>query len=136
MTKFKWFVPMLVLTSMIVWVATSYGEEINGADKKAAYAELIDRYAAGCESQSMFRDSRSEKLRQKAALSCLKAAFLRSYKNHIIQALMDRNVTPKPYKIHYFVNNLFYDLIRREKTMARTHAIPSGYIAVEQTGEE
>lgn len=136
MTGYKWFVPVLVLAAMMTWITTTYGEENNVADKRAVYAKMIDRYAACCESQSKLRHSRSAKLRQKAELSCLKAAYVRSYKNKIVTKMIEHDISPQPYKIKYFVNSLFYDLIRRETTTANRHRIPSGYIAAEKIGTQ
>lgn len=134
MTGYKWFVPVLVLAAMMTWITTTHGEENNTADKRAVYSKMIDRYAACCEGQSKLRHSRSAKLRQKAELSCLKAAYARSFKNKIVTELIENDISPKPYKVKYFVNSLFYDLIRRESITVSTHRIPAAYIAAEKTG--
>lgn len=132
----KWIIPMMVLATMMVWVTTTQGAESDSMDKRAVYSKMIDRYAACCEKKSMLRHSRSENLRQKAEISCLKAAYLRNYKDEIVADLIEHNINPQPYKVQHFVNTLFFDLIRRESATLQNHAIPAGYIATEQIGIE
>lgn len=48
------------------------------------YADLIDQAIARCDAKPTLRSSRSEKLRQAAAIACLKSAYLKNYREQII----------------------------------------------------
>lgn len=129
MVAHRFLTPVMILAAMVVWVATAQSAEIGSTKKCVVYENLLMRYAANCEKLARFGQSKSNKLRHTAEIACLKAAYLNQYKSQIITTLMEKNVEPKPYKIQYIVNNLFYDLIRRT---AQPRTIPSGLIAREK----
>ena len=129
MAAHRWLTPVMVLAAVMVWVATVQGADNDIADKRAVYEKMLTRYTAKCEKQAHFGQSKSEKLRRTAEIACLKAAYLNQYKSQIITTLMEKNVEPKPYKIQYIVNTLFYDLIRRT---AQPRTIPDGLVATDK----
>ncbi len=128
MKAYRWFTPVIVLAVMVFWMSSVQGEDNGINDKRAAYEKMLTNYAAKCVKQARFGESKSKNLRRRAEIACLKAAYLNQYKSQIIDDLINKNVEPKPYKIHYAVNTLFYDLIRRT---AQPHSMPTGLIAAE-----
>jgi len=125
------FILAIVSLAMILWVGPVAGGEMNADEQRAVYTKLIDRFTACCDAKSALRNSRSKNLRQKAEISCLKAAYLNNYKEMIIQKLIANDVKPELYKVQYIVNSMFYDLLRREVAGTHNDVIKIGYTLVD-----
>lgn len=125
------FTLVTVSLVMMLWVGPTTGGQTDTDEQRAAYAKLIDCCTACCDAKSMLRTSRSEKLRQKAEISCLKAAYLKNYREIIIQKLIENDVKPEMYKVQYVVNSMFYDLLRREVASTHKGVVQAGYIQVD-----
>jgi hypothetical protein len=125
------FILAIVSLAMILSVSPVAGGEMNVDDQRAVYAKLIDRCTAHCDAKSALRNSRSKNLRQKAKISCLKAAYLNTYKEMIIQELIANDIKPELYKVQYIVNSMFYDLLRREVAGTHNDMMKVGYSVVD-----
>jgi hypothetical protein len=125
------FIMAIVPLVMMLWVGPVAGGEMNADEQRAVYAKLIDLSTARCDAKSALRNSRSKNLRQKAEISCLKAAYLNTYKEMIIQELIANDVKPELYKVQYIVNSMFYDLLRREVAGSHNDLMKVGYTVVD-----
>lgn len=124
------FILVTVSLVMMLWVAPATGGQAIADEQRAAYAKLIDCCTACCDAKSALRNSRSEKLRQKAKISCLKAAYLKNYREMIIQKLVENDVKPEMYKVQYVINSMFYDLLRREVASTQKSVVQAGYTQI------
>jgi len=77
-----------------LWVSQTISGQINANAQQAMYADLIDQVIACCDAKSTLRSSRSEKLRQAAAIACLKSAYLKNYREQIIEEMVIRHIRP------------------------------------------
>ena len=116
---------------MMLWVGPATGGQTGTDEQRAAYAKLIDCCTACCDAKSALRNSRSENLRQKAKISCLKAAYLKNYKETIINELIKNDVKLELYKVRYIINSMFYDLLRREVAFTHKGVAQVGYKSVD-----
>lgn len=113
----------IVPLAVMLWVSQAMSGQTDATVRKAAYANLLDRCIARCDEKSALRNSRSEKLRQTAAMACLKSAYLKNYREKIIQEMMISNVRPCQYKVQYFINSMFYKILRPEITVSNSRFV-------------
>jgi hypothetical protein len=79
---------------------------------EAFYSTAIDKMISNCQNKSDLKHSKSEQLRRTAALSCMKAAYLKEYKNLLIREMIQADIGTQSYKIRYFLNERFFDVIQ------------------------
>ena len=91
MKAHRWFSPVIVLAVMVFWMSAVQGAENGINEKRAEYEKMLTNYAAKCEKQARFGESKSKKLRRRAEIACLKAAYLNQYKSQIIDDLIKKN---------------------------------------------
>ena len=108
--KTKISLPIIICLSLI-WSSSVAGQSAESANLTAVYSAAIDDAIVHCKSKTAFRNSRSEKLQRAAALSCMKAAFFKDFKDEIIEGMVKADIGTKPYKIQYYVNQKFFGII-------------------------
>jgi len=84
------------------------------ANPKRVYETRIDSCIRSCSAKTEYWHSRSENLRHRAAIECLKKAFFIRYRDELIREMMENQVGTKPYQIHRFLNQRFYEVIRHQ----------------------
>ena len=78
-------------------------------DLATLYEYSIVKKIEKCESQAdMLHTSASETLRQHAELQDKKAQFFDAQKDMLVQAMIQRRLEPKQYKIEHFLEVQFY----------------------------
>jgi hypothetical protein len=102
--------PIIICLSLI-WLSPVAGQSPESANLTAVYSDAIDDAIAHCKSKTALRNSRSEKLQRAAALSCMKEAFFKDYKNELIEDMLKADIGTKPYKIQYYLNQKFFSII-------------------------
>ena len=107
-----------ILILIAVGVFFIIGHAAGGISQKAAlrafHEVVIDNLISNCKyKEGSMRDSRSVHLRQAAAISCLKAAYLKSHKEMLLENLITAEIGEKPYKIQYYLNSKFYSVLRK-----------------------
>lgn len=112
MRGISYYVLLLMALFVLVWQSNVAGQEENPGPGAAFYRLAVDRAIASCEVKSAMRNSRSEAIRRTAALSCLKAAYLKRYKEDLVHAMMENGIGDQPHKIKVFINQKFFALIR------------------------
>ncbi|MGD8209024.1 MAG: hypothetical protein PVH85_04105 [Desulfobacterales bacterium] len=68
---------------------------------------LVEAFIARCQAKSALRSSRSDKIRRSATQSCMKADYCRRFKDDLVEAMLEKNIEPKAYKVHHFLNGKF-----------------------------
>ena len=82
------------------------------SELRLTYVQLLEDVISRCDAKHVFLDTRSANIRKAVALSVMKAAFIETYKEALVQEMLDTQVRPSPVTVQYFVNNRFYRLIR------------------------
>lgn len=78
------------------------------------YAAYIEACIRKCEKKTLMVDSRSRNLQSGAEQARMKAAFLRDYRDQLIDDLVYESVELKPYKLDYLINRRFFEVLRSQ----------------------
>ena len=108
-----------IIFLLFVWTPSAVSQTTETLYLKANYSAEIDKAIAHCKAKTSYRNSKSENLQRAAALSCMKAAFFNDFKVQLIEDMIKASIGSKPYKIHYYLNQKFYDIINPK--IARLH---------------
>jgi hypothetical protein len=98
----------------LFWTASAVGQQSRTDNLMLLYRAAIEDVISHCKNKTDLRYSRSEHLRRAAALSCMKAAYLKDYKDELIQEMIKADIGAKAYKIKYYLNQRFFDIIQPE----------------------
>jgi len=104
----------MVLTAILCPIP-ALGNNSEVVERKAKLEALVDEYIACCEAKSALGSSRSEKIRRSAMRSCLKAAYCRHSKAELVDVMLEKNIEPKAYKVHHFLNDRFNDALQEKE---------------------
>ena len=102
----------IIMSSAMIVVGMMIATPVQGSDThRAALEAIVDQYIAVCEAKSEMLSSNSENIRRDAMRACMRATLARNSKAALIDALIAKNVAPKPYKVHHFLNARFKEVI-------------------------
>jgi hypothetical protein len=102
-----------MITFLALLWASSTASQMTTTTKLETYYEVyIDACILKCESKGSMRDSRMKHIRQEAAKHSLKADFLKRHKGELIEELVTKDIEKKHYKIHYYLNNRFFNELK------------------------
>ena len=110
---------IFVLSAMVAVGMVFTVPALSGETHRAELEAIVDKYIAACEAKSAMLDSRSENIRRSAMRACLRASFCRTSRAELIDELVARNVEPKPYKVHHFLNARFNEVVRNTELATR-----------------
>ncbi|UCE55813.1 MAG: hypothetical protein JSV31_10275 [Desulfobacterales bacterium] len=96
----------------LFWSTSAVSQQSGTEDLKFLYSAAIDKVILHCKNKTDLRHSRSEHLRRSAALSCMKAAYLKGYKDELIQEMIKADIGTSSYKIQYYLNQRFFNIIQ------------------------
>jgi hypothetical protein len=102
---------IMILSAMVIAGMMVKGPALGDETNRAHLEAIVDNYISACEAKSEMLNSGSENIRRAAMLSCLRATFCRKSKSKLIDEMVARNVEPKPYKVHHFLNARFKEVI-------------------------
>ena len=105
---------VIVLTTILLPLPAP-GNSTKTIEMKAQLEALVDKYIACCEAKSALLSSRSEKIRRSAKRSCMKAAYCRHFKEELLETMFEKNIEPKAYKVHHFLNHRFNRSLQANK---------------------
>ncbi len=102
----------IIMLSVMVMVGMMLtGPARGGETDRAELEAIVDDYISACEAKSAMLNSSSKNIRRAAMRSCLRAMFCRTSKDALIDELVAKNVEPKPYKVHHFLNARFDETV-------------------------
>ena len=109
-------VHIVIILSMItslslIFTSPAVCQQAGNENLISVYSAAIDEVIAHCKNKIALRDSKSEHLRQTAALACMKAAFFKDFKDELIKDMIKEEIGTKPYKIQDYLNTRFFDII-------------------------
>ncbi len=110
---------IIVLLAMAIAGMMVTGPAIGGETNRAELEAIVDDYISACEAKSAMLNSGSENIRRAAMLSCLRATFCRKARSELIDEMVAKNVEPKPYKVHHFLNARFNDVVDSKQLALR-----------------
>jgi hypothetical protein len=97
---------------MSIGAIPAFAGENPKPEKAASYEAMIDAFAAKCLFKTDLRHSNSRRLRNDAAVSCLKNSYWQQHKGELIQAMNKAGIVAKEYKVRYFLNKRFFDHVQ------------------------
>ena len=103
---------LLIALLCLLWTSSAVSQQPGTIDLKSAYSAAIDKIISRYKSKTVLRNSRSANLRQAAALSCMKVAYFKDYKDELIKEMIKADIGTKPYKIRHFLNQSFFGVIQ------------------------
>ncbi len=102
---------ILMLSVMVAAGIMLTGPALGGETNRASLEAIVDEYIAACERKSAMLESSSENIRRDAMRACLRATFCRTSKDSLVDEMVAKNVEPKPYKVHHYLNARFYEVV-------------------------
>ena len=102
---------IIMLSAMVIAGMMATGPAMGGETNRADLEAIVDAYISACEAKSAMLNSSSENIRRAAMLSCLRATFCRKSRSELIDEMVAKNVEPKPYKVHHFLNARFNEVV-------------------------
>jgi hypothetical protein len=111
---------ILITVGVFLGIGQAAGEITEKAALRSYHEVFIDKLISNCKYKEAFMyDSRSENLCQGAAIGCLKAAYLKSHKEMLIEDIIASEIGKKPYMIQYYLNNKFFSVLRTATMTAK-----------------
>jgi len=93
----------------LLWALPIMSQSTSATKLSTFYGAFLDECISRCESKGSLRDSKLENMRKEAARHNLKADFLKRHKAQLIEELIAKDIGTKDYKIHYYLNNRFFN---------------------------
>lgn len=104
-------IAVLVFALLLILVFSSQGLSLSEMETVEIYKNSIERQIENCNAKIRFVDSESHNLRQYGQLELQKAEFFSNFKKVLIREMIEKNISPKDYKIQYFLNCRFYEVL-------------------------
>jgi hypothetical protein len=112
MEKKAFYIFVIVTLVAFFWISPAASQVSKIANMESFYRAHIDELISKCESKVLWRNSRFEKIRQTAALACLKASFFKHRKEELIAGMIKENIGIKQYKVGHYLNSKFFRVLR------------------------
>ena len=109
---------MVILVSAMVLMSlqnASVAVADEDVNLTAHYSAIIDELVMKCKYKTAMRHSKSNVIRDAAMLSCLKTTFYKKNKENLIRGMIEKNIGIKRYKVCYYLNTQFYNIVRPSK---------------------
>ena len=108
-----------VLITLLVITNSAFSDDTSQTKLAKYYDMVITEKIHQSLSKADLKDSKSEILRDCAALESEKAAFLSANKDSLIEEMIEQEVGRKLYKIDFYLNKVFFDS-KREAASGET----------------
>ena len=102
----------VIMFLAILWSSQATSQQAGNLDLKSYYATYIDELVSHCKNKASRHNSKFETIRQTAALYCLKADFLKSHKDTLVEEMAAQNIETKNYKMNYYLNGRFFNELK------------------------
>ena len=99
---------------LLVWLAGNFalaGEQGTPAQSAAFYSQCIDAAICKCDNKRDFRDSKLNTIRRAAALAVMKSAYLRHYRSHLIDEMLENQVPLQTHSVEHYINHRFLETV-------------------------
>ena len=102
----KAILSILIAVALFLGTSTCFAESIIS---ESDYLNLMNLEIKKCDILSSKVDCKCEAVRDKAACSCLKAAFYRAFKQDLLAEMVAMGVPAKRHTVHHFMIRAFRD---------------------------
>ena len=106
---------VLMVTLALFHAFSAVGEEARAEEEMIVLESLLDQYIAKCDAKQEMKASNLENVRRAAAVAMLKGAFVKTYRQELINGMIEDGVEPKVHKVQLYLNDRFYRLVRTDK---------------------
>ena len=107
-----WCIVLLAGLFVMVINAPVKAQSESKEDLAKYYESCILKKIDNCRSKTVLKTSRSANLQRKAQLATKKVKFLKTNKNILIDEMVEQEISPKRYKVEYYLNKRFYEMYR------------------------
>lgn len=111
MNKRKMFVIVLAVVLSTAFTLNAFCQMDNLEKNRKIYEKQINRIIACCESKLRMANSKHENIRMAGKLAFKKATFCKKNKQQLIEEMVETDLSPKAYKIAFFINSEFSEFI-------------------------
>ena len=112
MTAKVWCIVFLAGLMVITGTAPVKAQSGSNDDLVKYYENCIAKKIYNCKCKTVLKTSRSVNLQRKADLAARQVTFLTTNKNLLIHEMVERKISPKQYKVEYYLNKRFYEMNR------------------------
>ena len=106
------FFSVVLVTLTLIFGFSAFCDEVYPSRTASAYEGMLDNYIARCDAKIEMIDSGLENIRRAAAIAMLKGTFAKTYRQELINGMVQDEVDPQSYKIDVYLNGQFYSLVR------------------------
>ncbi len=103
---------LVIMFLAMLWSSQAASQQAGNLNLKSYYATYIDELVSHCKNKASRHNSKSENIRQAAALYCLKADFFKSHKETLIEEMAAQHIETKNYKMNYYLNGRFFNELK------------------------
>ena len=93
-------------------ISPSSAQSSSSKDLAKYYESCIVKKIYNCKGKTVLKTSRSVNLQRKANLATKQVTFLTTNKNILIEEMVEEGISPKRYKVEYYLNKRFYEMYR------------------------
>ena len=112
MTKKGLYMGFLVVLMVIMSTAPAKSQSESRGELIKYYENCIVKKINNCKGKTVLKTSKSVNLQRKADLATRQITFLMTNKNMLIHEMVEQEISPKQYKVEYYLNKRFYEMIR------------------------
>lgn len=103
---------LIAAVFMIITVNTIGASAPAPENDAKVYGMYVDEVIRQYDAKSCLNCSNSKSIQRYAALSCMKTAYFKAYRQAFIRQMCEQNIACKPLKVKLFMNQRFTDVIR------------------------
>jgi hypothetical protein len=112
MKKTFTIIPMVIL--LVLFGAHSVMSlDTKTAELESLYENYIDGHISRCESKAARINSKSEHIRNEAAVHTLMGAFFRDHRDELVKEMIAKDIGTKKHQVDYYLNSKFFGLLRK-----------------------
>ena len=105
------FIAILVMALALMVALPNTGQAGENEQLKKYYKDYISKCILKNQSKAGLKNSKSANLRSCGALSKQKVVFLTNNQNMLVNEMIKNKVGTKPYKVEYYLNKRFHEMI-------------------------
>ena len=107
-----WGIVLLAGLFVMVINAPLKAQSESKEDLAKYYESCIVKKIYNCQGKTVLKTSRSVNLQRKANLATKQVTFLTTNKNMLIDEMVEEGISPKRYKVEYYLNKRFFEMYR------------------------
>jgi hypothetical protein len=102
----------LVLVMAVIGAAPAAAQSVSKDQLVKYYKSCITKKITNCSAKTTLKTSRSVNLRRRADLATRQVTFFTTNKNMLIHEMVDQEIGQKNYKVDYYLNKRFNEIVK------------------------